>query len=92
MKINKNMFKSEQKFYLYPITVEPCEEGGFFASCPTLQGCHAEGDTYGEVIDNIRDVIAMRLAAEKKSPNSRSSIVLKNPFSAKLEFTLPVSL
>jgi predicted RNase H-like HicB family nuclease len=88
------MFKSAQKFYLYPITIEPCEEGGFFADCPSLQGCHAEGETYGEAIDNIRDVIAARLSAEKKSTKikTNSGLALENPFKMKLEFSLPVCL
>ena len=42
---------------VYPVVIEPHEEGGYFAYCPLLQGCHAEGETYGEALDNIRDVI-----------------------------------
>jgi len=51
---------------LYPIHIEPCEEGGYFAHCPTLQGCHAEGETLGEVIDNIHDVIKVHVELRKK--------------------------
>ena len=43
--------------YLYPIIIEPCEEGGFFAKCPALQGVHAEGETYSETLENIESVI-----------------------------------
>jgi predicted RNase H-like HicB family nuclease len=38
------------------IIVKPCEEGGYFASCPSLQGCHAEGETYADAIANVLDV------------------------------------
>jgi len=52
--------------YFYPINIEPCEEGGYFAECPLLQGCHAEGETYGEVIDNIHDVIKEHVKLRKQ--------------------------
>ena len=51
------MHKNTQNFSFYSVIVEPCEEGGYFAHCPLLQGCHAEGETYREAIDNIYDVI-----------------------------------
>jgi len=30
---------------------------GYFALCPELQGCYTQGDTYEEVLDNIKDAI-----------------------------------
>ena len=60
------MEKLAKKIYFYSVVIEPLEEGGFFASCPTLQGCHAEGETYGEAIDNIRDVIKAHVELRKK--------------------------
>ncbi|MCK4401286.1 type II toxin-antitoxin system HicB family antitoxin [bacterium] len=47
--------------YLYPIMVECLEEGGYYAECPMLQGCHVEGDTYAEVMENIEDAIKVIL-------------------------------
>ena len=35
-------------------------------SCPTLQGCHSQGDTEKEPIENIRDAIRQYLAALRK--------------------------
>ena len=84
------MQKARLKTYVYPIEIEPCEEGGFFASCLTLQGCHAEGETYGEAIDNIQEVIGMHIAARRKSKLPLSSIVLKNPSEIKMELAVPV--
>lgn len=49
----------------FPIIIEPNDEEGFFASCSTLQGCHAEGKTYGEAIENIQDVIKIHIEARK---------------------------
>ena len=52
--------------YLYPTIIEPCEEGGFFAKCPLLQGAHAQGETYAETLENLESVIKIMLADETK--------------------------
>ncbi|KKQ89848.1 MAG: hypothetical protein UT11_C0018G0001, partial [Berkelbacteria bacterium GW2011_GWA2_38_9] len=39
------------KINLYPVQIEICDDGGYFANCSLLQGCHAEGTTYSEVIE-----------------------------------------
>jgi len=35
--------------------------GGYHASCPALPGCHSEGDTLEQAIENIREAIAVYL-------------------------------
>ena len=46
--------------------------GYFVAECPALRACYTQGKTYEEVIENIKDVIAMCLeelkAEGKKIP------------------------
>lgn len=42
--------------YLLNVEIQPLEEGGFLAVCPALQGCHAEGGTVAEAIDNLEDM------------------------------------
>ena len=37
---------------------------GYDISCPTLQGCHSQGATKEEAIENIRDAIREYLAAQ----------------------------
>ncbi len=48
------------------------EDGGYHAFCPALPGCHTQGDTYDEAIENIRDAIKIYLESLKahgeKSP------------------------
>jgi len=41
-------------------------EYGFDAHCPTLKGCHSEGDSIEEAIENIKDAIEQYLAAMKE--------------------------
>ncbi len=33
------------------------EDGGFNVSCPALPGCHSQGDTEQEAVENIKDAI-----------------------------------
>ena len=54
------------KLSLYPIMVEWMEEGGYYAECPVLQGCHVEGDTFAEVMINIQDAIKTILKSYKE--------------------------
>jgi predicted RNase H-like HicB family nuclease len=37
------------------VLVHPAEEGGYWAEVPALPGCVSEGDTFDEVIANIRE-------------------------------------
>lgn len=50
-----------------PIVVE-ADSDGYFVSCPALQGCYSQGDTYEEAIANIKD--AIRLHIEDRLANS----------------------
>jgi len=34
---------------------------GYYAYCPSLQGCHSQGDTFEEVMDNIREAVELYL-------------------------------
>jgi predicted RNase H-like HicB family nuclease len=44
------------------VVIYPKEDGpGYLAVCPTLQGCHAEGETVGVALDNLQDVAANML-------------------------------
>ena len=44
------------KRYRFPIEIQTLDEGGYLAICPIFQGCHAEGDTIAEAIENLEDV------------------------------------
>ncbi len=48
--------------YLAEVKIEQDEDGVYIATCATLQGCHAQGESYKEAFDNIVDVIEMCLA------------------------------
>ena len=46
--------------YRFTVVIEHDEEG-YFAFCPELQGCYTQGDTYEEVLENIRDAIRLHI-------------------------------
>ena len=58
------------KKYLLQVEVEALDEGGYLASCPGLQGCHAEGLTIAEALENVEDVarVIIELCMEKGLP------------------------
>ncbi|MEA3323784.1 MAG: type II toxin-antitoxin system HicB family antitoxin [Euryarchaeota archaeon] len=33
------------------------EDGGYNVSCPALPGCHSQGETIEEALENIKDAI-----------------------------------
>jgi predicted RNase H-like HicB family nuclease len=63
------------KTYRFSVIIEKDSEG-YFAFCPELQGCYTQGNTYEEVLDNIKDAIRLhledRLENKEKIPQSES--------------------
>lgn len=60
----------------YTVILESEEEGGFHIWCPALKGCHSQGDTKEEALDNIQEAIAaclesLRDAGSPRTPRSR---------------------
>jgi len=54
------------KSYVLPIVIEK-DEDGYFVTCPSLQGCYTQGDTYEEAIENIKDAIRLHIEARLES-------------------------
>jgi len=45
----------------FSVIIERDAEGYYVASVPSLRGCHTQGKSLDEVIDRIREAIALRL-------------------------------
>jgi len=41
----------------FTVILEREEDGGYHAFCPSLKGCHTQGDTLDEAIQNVREAI-----------------------------------
>jgi predicted RNase H-like HicB family nuclease len=50
----------------FPVILEG-DQDGYFVSCPALQGCYSQGETYEEAMANIKD--AVRLHVEDRLAN-----------------------
>lgn len=61
--------------YRFSIVTEK-DKDGYFAFCPELQGCYAQGDTYEKAIENIKDAVKLhvedRIDAQEHLPADRS--------------------
>jgi len=73
------------KKYHFPVVVETDEDGIYIVSCPTFKGCHADGKTIDEAMENLKEVIEMCLE-EEESANINQFIGVRE-----MEITLPVS-
>ncbi len=64
-------YNLRMKHLTLPIIVE-ADTDGYFVSCPPLQGCYSQGDTYEEAVANIKDAIRLhiedRLAGGEEIP------------------------
>jgi predicted RNase H-like HicB family nuclease len=48
------------KHLTLPIVIEG-DSDGYFVSCPGLQGCYSQGDTFEEAVENIKDAIRLHI-------------------------------
>jgi predicted RNase H-like HicB family nuclease len=51
--------------YNYTVILEREESGGYHAFCPALRGCHAQGDSYEEAIQNVTEAIQLYIESLK---------------------------
>ena len=60
--------------FRFSVVIEK-DEDGYTAFCPELSGCYSQGETYEEVLDNIRDAIRLhlddRIEAGEKIPQAQ---------------------
>jgi len=61
--------------YKFSVVIER-DIDGYFALCPELQGCYTQGDTYEEVLGNIKDAIRLhiedRIESSEEIPQAES--------------------
>ncbi|MCX6162240.1 MAG: type II toxin-antitoxin system HicB family antitoxin [Ignavibacteriae bacterium] len=65
---------------IFEILVHEAEEGGYWAECPSLDGCYSQGDTLDELQTNIKEAIELSLeeirARNKRIPTSNRMFVM----------------
>jgi len=61
----------------YTVIIEKDEDGIFVAKVPEIQGCHTQGSTLDELIENIKEAIQLCLEYEKenKGKNEKNKFI-----------------
>jgi len=64
----------------YTVILEREADGGYHVFCPTLPGCHSEGDTLDEAVENIREAIGLYVEslAAHGEPVPREDLLIKS--------------
>lgn len=58
----------------FKVIIEQDEDGVFVASVPAIPGCYTQGQTYEEVINNIKEAIELCLKVAKEDKNYHAKI------------------
>ena len=62
------------------------DQNGYYAYSPELKGCHTQGDTLEEVLENIKE--AIELYIETLSPQEREYCLSKEILTTSLEINV----
>ena len=62
------------------------DEHGYFAYCPDLEGCHTQGDTFEEVMANVKEAIELYL--ETLSEDERKTYLSHEVYTTSVEVTV----
>lgn len=54
--------------------MEQDEKGYFVASVPAIPGCHSQGKTYEEALENIKEAIELCLEVANTDPTYKAKI------------------
>jgi predicted RNase H-like HicB family nuclease len=58
---NNKPSRQKKTIYHYTVVFEREYDGGYHAFCPALKGCHSQGDSYEETVENIKEAMAVYL-------------------------------
>ena len=72
--------------YQVSVLTEPLEEGGYYAECPILPGCHVEGANYWEALENLEDVIRIHIEGRLEFGDTRTAVGQLFPITAVRSF------
>lgn len=61
----------------FKVVIQEAEEGGYIVSCPALPGCHSQGETIEEALENIKEAIigCLESLAEERMKNLNGRVV-----------------
>jgi predicted RNase H-like HicB family nuclease len=73
------MENNSKQIYNYTVLLEKEQAGGYHAFCPILRGCHSQGDTFEETIENITEAIELYIESliADNQPIPREDLIVK---------------
>ncbi len=73
------MDNHSKKLYNYTVILEKESDGGYHAFCPMLKGCHSQGDSFEEAIENITEAIELYVESLRADNQSipREDLIVK---------------
>jgi predicted RNase H-like HicB family nuclease len=58
----------KKKIYNFTVVIEKDEDGFYVGSVPSLKGCHTQGKSIDELMENIKEAIELCLEVKKELP------------------------
>jgi antitoxin HicB len=76
----------KKKIYQFTAVFEKNKDGGYTVTVPSLPGCISEGDTFDEVLKNIKEAITLYLEVMKKDKKKikEEEEIIFAPFKVKI--------
>lgn len=73
------MENKSKQIYNYTVLLEKEQDGGYHAFCPVLKGCHSQGDSFEEAIDNITEAIELYIESliADNQPVPKEDLIVK---------------
>ena len=73
------MENNSKQIYNYTVLLEKESDGGYHAFCPILKGCHSQGDSFEEAIENITEAIELYLESlrDDNQPIPKEDLIVK---------------
>jgi len=74
------MDNNNRQIYNYTVLLEKELDGGYHAFCPILKGCHSQGDSFEEAIENITEAIELYIESLKADNQSipKEDLIVKS--------------
>jgi predicted RNase H-like HicB family nuclease len=74
------MENRSKQIYNYTVLLEKEADGGYHSFCPILKGCHSQGDTVEEAIENITEAIELYLESlmADNQPIPKEDLIVKS--------------
>lgn len=87
----RKVLRKRARQYNLPIVIEPCKEGGFFARCPVLPGCHVEAESIAEAVEFLEDAIKVYVASCREHGDPLPAEIAAYQTEKSLEKKMPVN-